>query len=147
MVPEGADGKYPAEALTLSAQGTRGSWYYIEDHRQHTDEQGVKQGGTEYWLPSAGDTWLSSPRFMEELGPLPDGFVTVRPEKPAKVKLSEARSESERRFAGRIHGDRRAQGSPSLRCSAGRIRTGNRGPFDRRGGFTARSRCRYPVAA
>lgn len=98
-IPEGADGKYPAEALTLSAQGTRGSWYYIEDHRQHTDEQGVKQGGTEYWLPSAGDTWLSSPRFMEELGPLPDGFVTVRPEKPAKVKLSEARSESERRFA------------------------------------------------
>lgn len=36
---------------------------------------------------------------MEVLGPLPDGAVTVRPEKPADVKLSEARSESERRFA------------------------------------------------
>ena len=98
-VPDGSAGKYPAEALTLSAQGTGGSWYYIEDHRQHVNKQGVKEGGTEHWLPSAGDTWLSSPRFMEELGPLPDGAVTTRPGKPAEVVLSEARSESERRFA------------------------------------------------
>ncbi len=97
-VPDGSAGKYPAEALTLSAQGTGGSWYYIEDHRQHVNKQGVKEGGTEHWLPSAGDTWLSSPRFMEELGPLPEGAVTTRPEKPAEVVLSEARSESERRF-------------------------------------------------
>lgn len=90
-VPDGSAGKYPAEALTLSAQGTGGSWYYIEDHRQHVNKQGVKEGGTEHWLPSAGDTYLSSPRYMEELGPLPEGAVTTRPEKPAEEKLADAK--------------------------------------------------------
>lgn len=90
-VPDGSAGKYPAEVLTLSAQGTGGGWYYIEDHRRHVTKQGVKEGGTEHWLPSAGDTWLSSPRFMEELGPLPDGAVTTRPEQPAEEKLADAK--------------------------------------------------------
>lgn len=37
-------------------------WDVVEDHRQHINEQGVKEGGTGYWLPgdtrhSAAATW------------------------------------------------------------------------------------------
>ena len=46
-----------------------GVWTQVEDNR-----------GTEYWLP--GDDWQTEPREMEELGPLPDGALLERPEKP-----------------------------------------------------------------
>lgn len=46
-----------------------GVWTQVEDNR-----------GTEYWLP--GDTWQTEPRKMEDLGPLPDGSLLERPEKP-----------------------------------------------------------------
>ncbi len=46
-----------------------GVWTQVEDNR-----------GTEYWLP--GDTWQTEPRKMEDLGPLPDGVLLERPEKP-----------------------------------------------------------------
>lgn len=46
-----------------------GAWAQVEDNR-----------GTKYWLP--GDTWQTEPREMEELGPLPDGALLERPEKP-----------------------------------------------------------------
>ena len=46
-----------------------GAWTQVEDNR-----------GTKYWLP--GDTWQTEPRKMEELGPLPDGALLERPEKP-----------------------------------------------------------------
>ena len=46
-----------------------GVWTQAEDNR-----------GTEYWLP--GDTWQTEPREMKDLGPLPDGAMLDRPEKP-----------------------------------------------------------------
>lgn len=65
------------------------AWEAVEDHRQHVNNQGVKEGGTEYWLPE--DNWLSPARYMEDLGPLPDGAVTARPEQPAEEKLADAK--------------------------------------------------------
>lgn len=44
--------------------------------------------GTKYWLP--GDTWQSQARYMKKLGPLPEGAVTVQPEKSEKEKQLEA---------------------------------------------------------
>lgn len=44
-------------------------WTQVEDNR-----------GTKYWLP--GDTWQTDPREMKELGPLPNGALLERPEKP-----------------------------------------------------------------
>lgn len=52
-----------------------GVWTQVEDNR-----------GTEYWLP--GDTWQTEPRKMEDLGPLPDGATTERPEKDfSQIKI------------------------------------------------------------
>ena len=55
-------------------------WETVEDHRQHMDERGRKEGGTPYWLSE--DTWQSQPRYMEELGPLPEGALLEKPERP-----------------------------------------------------------------
>ena len=66
------------------AHWTGTEWEVIEDHRQHLDETGTPAGGTPYWLPSEGDNWRSEPRYMKELGPLPAGAVTTRPEKTAE---------------------------------------------------------------
>lgn len=46
-----------------------GTWVQVEDNR-----------GTKYWLP--GDTWQTEPHEMKDLGPLPDGALLERPEKP-----------------------------------------------------------------
>lgn len=56
-------------------------WEYIEDHRQKRDMGGVpiEGTGTAYWMPN--DTWQTPARYMKELGPLPEGAVTARPEK------------------------------------------------------------------
>lgn len=67
------------------------AWEIVEDHRRHVNEQGVKEGGTPYWLPSEGDDYRSPERYTEELGPLPAGAVTTRPEKPAPT-LEEAKA-------------------------------------------------------
>ena len=75
------------------ARGTGSEWELVEDHRQHLDEKGTKQGGTPYWLPSEGDDWQSQPRYTEDLGPLPSGAVTVRPEKPLSVVKEEKERE------------------------------------------------------
>ena len=72
---------------------TGSEWELVEDHRQHLDEKGTKQGGTPYWLPSEGDDWQSQPRYTEDLGPLPSGAVTVRPEKPLSVVKEEKERE------------------------------------------------------
>ena len=74
-----------------AARWTGEGWELVEDHRQKMDEQGRKHGGTPYWLPDEGDNWQSPERYMEELGPLPDGAVTTRPEKPAPT-LEEAKA-------------------------------------------------------
>lgn len=66
------------------------AWELVEDHRQKMDEQGRKYGGTPYWLPAEGDTWQSPARYVEELGPLPEGAVTVQMEKtPEEVAAAE----------------------------------------------------------
>ena len=57
------------------------SWEIREDHRRHVNNKGQYEGGTPYWLPSEGDNWQSDPRYMTEIGPLPEGAVTTRPEK------------------------------------------------------------------
>lgn len=53
------------------------AWDLKEDNRS-----------TKYWLP--GDTWQTEPREMKGLGPLPEGAVTVQPEKSEKEKQLEA---------------------------------------------------------
>ena len=85
-----SDGEYPPDHTIPSqpekrpgfcpiANAARTGWDYVEDHRQG------KGRGTPYWLPAEGDGWQSPPRYTEELGPLPDGAVTERPEKPAST--------------------------------------------------------------
>ena len=66
-------------------------WETVEDHRQHMDERGRKEGGTQYWL--AEDTWRSEPRYTEELGPLPDGALLTKPERPLDEYKSDKRRE------------------------------------------------------
>ena len=67
------------EGYAVCWNGT--AWEYVEDHRQKRDGGGVpiEGTGTAYWLPE--DTWMSSARYMKGLGPLPEGAVTVKPEK------------------------------------------------------------------
>lgn len=79
-----------------TARWTGNAWEVVEDHRQHMDERGTKQGGTPYWLPAEGDDWQSQPRYMEALGPLPAGAVTERPEKPAPT-LEDAKADALRK--------------------------------------------------
>lgn len=84
------------------ARWTGDAWETVEDHRQHLDEKGTKQGGTPYWLPDQGDDWQSPARYMDDLGPLPAGAVTVRPEKPAPTEdelFQQLRAERDRRIA------------------------------------------------
>lgn len=51
------------------------AWELKEDNR-----------GVKYWLP--GDDWQTEPREMEDLGPLPNGATTERPEKPfSQIKI------------------------------------------------------------
>ena len=73
------------------ARWTGEAWETVEDHRQHMDERGRKEGGTPYWLP--GDTWRSEPRYMEELGPLPEGALFEKPERPLDEYKADKRRE------------------------------------------------------
>ena len=85
----------PPDAIPTgyAARWTGTKWDLVEDHRQHLDSTGTKQGGTPYWMPSEGDDWQSQPRYTEDLGPLPDGAVTTRPEKPLSVVREEKEHE------------------------------------------------------
>ena len=67
------------------------AWETVEDHRQHMDERGRKEGGMPYWLP--GDTWRSEPRYMEELGPLPADALLERPRRPLEEYKADKRRE------------------------------------------------------
>ena len=73
------------------ARWTGDAWETVEDHRQHMDERGRKEGGTPYWLP--GDTWRSEPRYTEELGPLPENALLERPERPLDEYKADKRRE------------------------------------------------------
>lgn len=81
----------PETAEKQAAVWNGAAWDIVEDHRQHINEQGTKAGGTPYWLPDEGDDWQSPERYKEDLGPLPAGAVTTRPEKPA-LTLEEAKA-------------------------------------------------------
>lgn len=84
----------PADIPTgHAARWTGSAWEVVEDHRQHMDSKGTKTGGTPFWLPAEGDSYTSQPRYMEVLGPLPEGAVTERPEKPAPT-LEEAKTDA-----------------------------------------------------
>lgn len=84
------------------ARWTGSEWELVEDHRQHLDSKGTKQGGTPYWLPSEGDDWQSPARYMEDLGPLPARAVTVRPEKTLSVVKEEKEREVRSAFDAAI---------------------------------------------
>ena len=73
------------------ARWTGEAWETVEDHRQHMDERGRKEGGTPYWLP--GDTWRSEPRYIEDLGPLPKGALFEKPERPLDEYKADKRRE------------------------------------------------------
>ena len=84
----------PADIPTgHAARWTGSAWEVVEDHRQHIDSKGTKTGGTPFWLPAKGDDWQSPPRYTEDLGPLPKGAVTARPEKPLAVLKAEKERE------------------------------------------------------
>mgnify|MGYP000242359477 FL=1 len=74
-----------------TARWTGEAWETVEDHRQHMDERGRKEGGTPYWLP--GDTWRSEPRYIEDLGPLPEGALFEKPERPLDEYKADKRRE------------------------------------------------------
>ena len=76
-----------------TARWTGSAWEVVEDHRQHMDSTGTKQGGTPYWLPVEGDDYASPPRYMEALGPLPKGAVMERPARPLAVLKAEKERE------------------------------------------------------
>ncbi len=78
---------------------TGSAWEYKEDHRQKRDMGGViiEGTGTPYWMPS--DTWDSPARYMTELGPLPEGALLVKPEKPLEVLRKEKLSGLNAAFA------------------------------------------------
>ena len=73
------------------ARWTGEAWETVEDHRQHMDERGRKEGGTPYWLPD--DTWRSEPRYIEDLGPLPEGALFEKPERPLDEYNADKRRE------------------------------------------------------
>ena len=63
------------------------SWNIVEDHRRHLDSTGTYTGGTPYW--PAGSTYKDEPSYMAELGPIPEGAITTRPEQTEKEKQKE----------------------------------------------------------
>ncbi len=71
---------------------TGGGWELVEDHRERKAPAfaGDEQAATDYWLP--GDTWETPARQMFVPGPLPVDALLTRPEKPADLVLSEART-------------------------------------------------------
>lgn len=63
-----------------------GTWSIVEDNR-----------GKKFWLQ--GDSWDSTPRTMQALGPLPDGATTERPPLSATEAAYCIRAERDRRIA------------------------------------------------
>lgn len=71
-------------------------WELVPDHRERSTPlypADLAQKATDYWVPAEGDDWQSQPRQMKEIGPLPEGAVTVRPEKPLAAVQDEKRRE------------------------------------------------------
>lgn len=57
-------------------------WVVKEDHRKKLDED----SGTPYWLE--GDTWETPPRYMTEIGTLPEGAMLEPPE-PTQEEIAQ----------------------------------------------------------
>ena len=67
-------------------------WVMEEDHRERSAQlhgADLAQEATDYWLP--GDTWESQPRKMSKPGPLPQGALLEKPDRPESEKLEEAK--------------------------------------------------------
>lgn len=81
----------PKKQTGCLPQWTGSSWKQIEDHRQKKDVYDciIENTGTPYWLPS--DTWKSPPRYMSEIGPLPEEANRTRPEANPEEVLMEAK--------------------------------------------------------
>lgn len=72
------------------------AWELVPDHRERSATlypASLIQKATDYWLPTEGDDWQSQPRRMKDIGPLPEGAVTVRLEKPLAAVQDEKRRE------------------------------------------------------
>ena len=95
-VPDGTTSQYPVADLTLSSKGKTGAWYYIVDHRQIMGKDGVKSGGTKYWLPE--DTYPAQPRYTDKLGSLPVDACLTEPEKPLEIIQAAKRAEIQRGY-------------------------------------------------
>ena len=96
-----------------TARWTGDAWEKVEDHRQHMDERGRKEGGTPYWLPD--DTWRSEPRYMEELGPLPADALLERPRRP----LEEYKADKRREIIAGLYGGTDGNPDDARRVSLG----------------------------
>lgn len=69
------------------------AWTLVVDHRERKAPAFAAedaQKATDFWLP--GDTWETPARHVFVPGPLPEGALLTRPEKPADLLLSEARA-------------------------------------------------------
>ena len=75
------------------------AWELKEDHRQKRDTGGIpiEGTGTAYWLPD--DTYGMAPRYMDTLGPLPDGAVLTAPAKSTVQLWEDLRLERDNRLA------------------------------------------------
>lgn len=70
-----------------------GKWVMKEDHRErnaHLVGEALAQEATDFWLQE--DDWQSQPRKMNKPGPLPEGALLERPQRPASELLDEAKA-------------------------------------------------------
>ena len=74
----------------------KNTWEIFEDHRQHLDKKGTKTGGTPFYLPE--DDYMSSTRYIEEIGPLPPDALLEKPDKPFDIYKNEKYSELNSQF-------------------------------------------------
>lgn len=71
---------------------TGNAWELVVDHRERKAPEFLAedaQEGTPYWLPE--DSWDTPARHVFAPGPLPDGALMERPEKPVEQALGEAK--------------------------------------------------------
>lgn len=97
--PMPADWLYSALPLEVSTSGDDGDWLYVEDHRRVMAQDGTLSGGTPYWLPADDDKNGSPARYMVELGPLPDGAVTIEPDATTIELLERLRAQRDYKIA------------------------------------------------
>lgn len=70
--------KYPEESVIKNQWNPKeNKWVPVEDHRRYRGEDGNLTGGTPYWLED--DVEREEPRYMKEIGPLPEGALLEKP--------------------------------------------------------------------